>query len=851
MKRKMLSVFLCIAMMLIMLPLSLSANASAATAKKKSKLGFNMCVFPRWATNYTTDGKNTAADRLEEAEDVLAEGYVNQTFLAVDENFEKMMALCEKYDCQFWIGGSTFHSDRQTIENYVANVEEKIDRIIAAGQWDNFLGFWWDEPVWAHGQSNEDLYTMTKALYEKWGKRNYVVFAVGAFIDDYDADCDTIAASYTTYITDAGWDNYAHDVGDEAVAAQRANPDEYKSTNEKYGTNIKDAREYYRWTQSEFLEKFTNDVKVWFYPCTYKRTSNTTEKYCLDHMNFFNQLLMEQENPGGLTLYTYPTWSTVGLEELLPVKNLKTGKQKLFPDVEKWETFAKRQKELCQLYNVIEIEENPKIPFGHLNVTEVTENSITIQAEEGYSYSISGGEYKEVSEFKDLKPLTRYTISVRRDSDKQTKSFKVTTKAEKPYASGYNDNASYAMRIPKFISNYSSTFGYISTSLSRNESDTGPYLNDKDKASSNGFMPIKSFGDERFIKIATAGGDGNAVIDFSFGDEYKSTSDVGISEGVDTEKLTAFAIRVKITGGSADQLSIFDFYISSIKGQKRTDNAKNYPIRYYDIKTKEVSTLTYKYGINVTGNIDGWIIVPFDSYNDLDGDKATTNLESIKEKLEGFQIWMHEGSGCKHGGKSSSWTGKAWYIGDILYIEDETSFVKGRNQGFVGLPAVKDAPVAEKTDNSSKVEDDSSEKTETQSKTESESNRRPSLSVSSKTESVIDSESQISDNDSSDIVSSDIVSSNIASSEIISSSQIEGEQNSDDNYYGTQDNGDQIVYEYYIPTYVWYIVAAGVVLAVAGAVVLIVVLKKKKAKTAAAEPVAKTEKQDELTEASK
>ena len=72
----------------------------------KNKLGFSMCVFPSWADNYTTNGTNTAADRLEEAEDVLAAGYVNQTFIRVDENFEKMMALSKKYDCQFWIGAS-------------------------------------------------------------------------------------------------------------------------------------------------------------------------------------------------------------------------------------------------------------------------------------------------------------------------------------------------------------------------------------------------------------------------------------------------------------------------------------------------------------------------------------------------------------------------------------------------------------------------------------------------------------------------------------------------------------------------------------------------------------------------
>ncbi len=848
MKRKLLSVFLCAVMILTMLPLSLSVNVSAAT-KEKSKLGFNMCVFPRWADNYTTDGVNTAADRLEEAEDVLAAGYVNQTFLAVDENFEKMMALSEKYDCQFWIGASAFHSETRTIDNYIAGIEVTVNRIIAAGQWDNFLGFWWDEPVWAHGQSNEDLYTMTKALYEKWGKRNYIVFAIGAFIDNYGADCDTIAPAFTTYITDAGWDNYGQDVGDEAVAAQRADPDRFKKHNEKYGTNIKDGREYYRWVNSEMLEKFNHDVKVWFYPCTYLRTASTTEKYCLDHLNFFSDLLMQQENPGGLTLYTYPNWSTAALESFLPITNLKTGTQKLFPGVAKWETFAKRQKELCKEYSKIEIEENQEIPFGHLNVTEVTKSSITFQAEEGYSYSISGGEFKKANKFSNLEPYTRYTIMVRRDSDKKTKNFKIVTDPDKPYETGYNDKANYAMKIPSLIKNYSSTFGYIGSTISRNIDDTDFYKDEDGKYKSDGYMPIKIVDGERFIRIITRGGDGNAVINFAFGDEWRIKSDVGFSSGMSIKDPSAFAIRMKTTGGSNDQLSIFDFYISCINGQKRTDNAKNYPIKYYDIKTKKVSTLTYKGGINITGNIDGWLIIPFNAYNDLDGDAATTNLESIKAKMNAFQIWLHEGSGCKHGGSKSSWTDKNWYLGDILYIEDEDSFVKGRNAGFVGLPSVKDVPLAENTDDGPKAENTSSKINANSNgggqndESETESNRRPAISVSSKTDSDNDSQSQISDNGNDTTTTPGSVGD-----ENLGGPQDDALQSGDASGDGNQGSGGDIQYEYYIPTYVWYIVAAGVVLVAGAAVAVIVVLKKKKTKINADQPLEDAEKQEELTE---
>ncbi|MBQ7799888.1 MAG: hypothetical protein IJ370_05295 [Oscillospiraceae bacterium] len=823
MKKRLLSVFLTIAMIITMLPLSLAVDTKAA-GKEKSKLGFNMCVFPSWADNYTTNGVNTAADRLEEAEDVIAAGYVNQLFIRADENFEKMMELAEKYDCQFWIGASAFHSKLRTIENYLDSMEGTVNRIIAAGQWDNFLGFWWDEPVWAHNQSNEDMLTMTKALYEKWGKRNYIVYAVGAFIDNYGAECDTIAPAYTTYITDAGWDQYSQDVSDEGVAADRANPDKYKKHNEKYGTNIRDGREYYRWVQSELLEKFDHDVKVWFYPCTYMRATSTTEKYCLEHMNFFHELLMEQKNPGGLTLYTYPNWSTSALESYLPVINIKTGTQKLFPGIPKWEKFAARQKELCKLYNSIEIEENKEIPFGHLNVTEVTQTSISFQAEDGYSYSISGGSFSKANKFTNLEPYTRYTITVRRDSDKKTKNFKIVTNPDKPYVTGYNDKANFAMKIPAHIKNYSATFGYIATSLSRNIDDTDFYKNGDGKYSPDGFMPVKIVDGERFIKIVTSGGDGNAVINFAFGDQWRIKSTAGFSSGLTIKDPSAFAIRMKTTGGKDNQLSIFDFYISCIKGQKRTDNAKNFPIKYYDIKTKKVSTLTYKGGINITGNIDGWIIVPFNAYYDLDGDTSTTNLESIKAKMKEFQIWLHEGSGCKHAASKSSWADKAWYLGDILYIEGEDSFVKGRNAGFVGLPQIKDAPMSNNNNISSQIQSEISSKNESATASDSESepdgNRRPSLSVSSKPTDDTDNEGQTTSGEeqSSGVSGSDAPQ---GSDNQQGGGSTEGDSNSD---------GDgEILYEYYIPTYVWYIVGAGVLLAAVGAVVLVVLLKKKKA----------------------
>ncbi len=669
MKKKLLSIVLSVVLLATSLPTAALANGETAATENRT-LGLNFCNFSTWADNYTTDGTNTSADKLEEIEDVLAAGYVNQLFVSVDENFEAVLALCDEYDCDFWISPGTFLSDRQTIENYMANTEPKVDRIIAANAFDNFLGFWWDEPVWAHGMSNEELYTMTRALYEKWGKRNYIVFAVGAFIDNYGADCDTIAPQYTTYVTDAGWDNYSYDVRDSALTDESQN-NVFVNTNAKYGTNITNAQEYYRWIHSELLEKFDHDFYTWFYPCSYVNNTHTgpaDEDYCLAHLNFFNTLLSEQTKPGGLTLYTYASWSTPGIEQYLPVTNIATGEQKLFPDVAKWTIYANRVKELKTSFDSTALSTLSDVEFGNIDITNIDHDSITFRTVSGYEYSIDGGAtFTTTGEFAALNASTEYTIRVKRTADGVYKDFAVSTKSATPYASGFEDTASYAMKMPEQISYYTSTYGWISTYISRNADDTG-FL-----GSSGGYLHLKTINNERFIEVKNNNADGNSNVYLSFGDNDRATADKGISEGVTTDNLTAFAFRVKTSGGTEDQLSVFDFFING----KRTTNAATAPIKYLNKNTLEVTTLTYSSGINITGNIDGWVIVPFEAYQDLDGNSATTNLEWIKDNISNIQIWQHE-EGCSHGASSSSWDSKNWYVGDVMYVENVDTFVNCR-----------------------------------------------------------------------------------------------------------------------------------------------------------------------------
>ena len=668
MKKKLLSIVLSVVLMATSLPLVPLANGETAAAENRT-LGLNFCNFSTWADNYTTDGTNTAADRLEEIEDVLAAGYVNQLFVSVDENFETVLALCDEYDCDFWISPGTFRSDRQTIENYIANTELKVNRIIAANAFDNFLGFWWDEPVWAYDMSNEELLAMTRALYEKWGKRNYIVFAVGAFIDNYGADCDTIAPAYTTYVTDAGWDSYSYDVRDSALTDESQN-NAFLNANAKYGINVTTAQEYYRWVHSELLEKFDHDVYTWFYPCAYVNNTHTgpaDEDYCLAHLNFFNTLLSEQTKPGGLTLFSYASWSTPGIEQYLPVVNIATGEQKLFPDVAKWTTYANRVKELKASYDSTALSTLSNVEFGNIDITRVDHDSISFRTVSGYEYSIDGGTtYTTTGEFASLAASTEYTIRVKRTADGVYKDFAVTTRSATPYASGFEDSASYAIKMPENLRVYSSAYGWVDTTIARN-------IDDAAFTGGSGYLHLKNINNERFIEVKNNNADGNSNVYLSFGDNGRATSKKGISEGVAADNLTAFAFRIKTSGGTADQLSVFDFFING----RRTTNAATYPIRYLDKNTLEVTILNYNHGINIAGNIDGWVIVPFEAYQDLDGNTETTNFEWIRDNVSSIQIWQHE-EGCVHGASASSWDNKNWYVGDVMYVENADTFVNCR-----------------------------------------------------------------------------------------------------------------------------------------------------------------------------
>lgn len=764
----------------------LAPKAKAVDIEDDWTLGVNMWGFNSWANYYMADGKNnTAADKLREVEDVLAAGYLNHMFVSYDENFTKVLGLCKKYDVDVWVSSGFFYSYKQSIENYILNVEEKVNDIIEAGMWDNFMGFYWDEPF-LNGMTNEDFHLMTKTLFQKWGKRNYPIFSQMAFLGD--DKVEQVRTSSFEYVTDVSWDNYSYDVREIAKNDERQNA-QLKKNAETYGVPMETAEDYYRFIHDSLMKLIDHDVYVWFHPnawitSTYASLTNpdrADEGYCVGHLEFFLKLLSEQEHPGGITLYSYASWSFPGIEQYLEVPNLQTGEQLLYPEVEKWSEYSQDLKDMVKQFRTRKLTTITDGPFGHLNVLAKNDNSITIQAEKGYTYSINGGAFKSTTKFTGLAADTTYTITVKRTSDGKTKSFDVKTdKKGGVYNTGLNDTASYIMKIPSNVEAYTGTYGHISTNISRDRYDADYHKNKDGNYTTNGYIHIKKINGERFLEINNNGkGTANTNLNLCFGDEKRSTYDKGLSEGVYTDKLSAFAIRTKITGASRSSEMVIDATVSDV----RPRNADQYPILYVNKSTGKITELEYSGGIKLTGNMDGWIIIPFNAYLDLDENESTTNLAYIKDNIKSIQLWQ----------KSEDWDDIKWYVGDMFVLEDAEAFaVAQTGKTATEQPeASSSAPASDNT--SSKSNNDNSD---TSSKT---SSKAP-----------VSSSPEVDEN-----VSSDTQSDNIQS---------------DDDQNGSS---GEVEYEYYIPDYVWYIVAAGAVLVIVAVVVIIIVAKKKKAALAA------------------
>ncbi len=656
---------------------SYTANYTSPLKAYDGNLSLGIYHIPSGADNYLTDGVNTDADKLREFEDVLKQGYNNCVIISTidDALFVERIELCKKYNITFWLSTRLYEADKQSMSFYLSHQEYFVEIIKELDAWNLFLGFHWDEPLY-NGCTNSDLYEMTKALYLKWGKRTFPVFGLQETVDNFYGTATreiTLLESWATeYITDCGWDWYSMDPR-ESAQSNTSLQKYIANWNATWGSTATTADELYRYVHQNLVNKFEHDFNVWFFPAAiaYKgATGVIDEAQAQGHLEYFANLLSEQEYQGGLFVYGYETYSDrTGLHERLPVLN-SDGEQELCPDTDKWYDYAEDLQALKTKYDNTFVSRVNGVDETHFNVTDVYHDSIVYDAAAGFEYSIDGGSTWETDGvFSSLTAETEYTITVKDTIRDVTSTHSVTTTSTTPYASGNGDTGSYIIKMPSDSPVYSYFHGHISTSIART-------LDDSAFANASGYLPLKDIDGERYIEIRNNNAEGSFIITPTFGDANRSKFDMGISDRIDTSKLTAFALRIKTTGGTDDQLSVLSFSLNS------TEPSDVLSLPLVDAETGDVSYVEYNNGLKITGNIDGWLIIPFDAWADIDQLSSTTNKDWIAKYFNGFYFTTHEGE-CGHVGSSSWDNDKRLYLGDLLCIEDQTAFSNARKEAVL------------------------------------------------------------------------------------------------------------------------------------------------------------------------
>ncbi len=253
--------------------------------------------------------------------------------------------MVQEKGAQIWLAtgsNGVFFSKKETLSEYMKRIGNFVNKLKENEVWDSFIGFSYDEPLLKKYHTNQDLYDMTKALYEEYGKRNFVCFSgqevAGKKGNWNDPDGTLILESFATeYISDTGFDSYGYDFRSPSTPAMERR---YKALSETM-PDIHDAESYYNHFYSLLKDRMINkEAKIWYFPCTYKVNTwgafTSDEDYCIAHLKGFTDMLLKEKNSGGMMGYTFKSWSIKepGLDLLLSRHN---------PD--RWERFEE------ELYN--------------------------------------------------------------------------------------------------------------------------------------------------------------------------------------------------------------------------------------------------------------------------------------------------------------------------------------------------------------------------------------------------------------------------------------------------------------------------------------------------------------------
>lgn len=198
---------------------------------------------------------------------------------------------CKENGISGWIKtlGSFENGTDELKQSYKDNMISTAEAYKALGVWNVIEGFHFDEPLLK--LSGEQFRNLTKFLAETFPDKRIYPVCCNYEVRGYGPTNTYDAISYYNcgYITDIGYDNYG-------------------------SVDIETQREYIQRIKEQVGRK---DVRIWLFPTTFRQFAGTDEDYMIEHLNMYYDLLMEQENPGGLHMFSWGTYGTMtGFKEL-------------------------------------------------------------------------------------------------------------------------------------------------------------------------------------------------------------------------------------------------------------------------------------------------------------------------------------------------------------------------------------------------------------------------------------------------------------------------------------------------------------------------------------------------------
>ncbi|MBE6788414.1 MAG: hypothetical protein E7539_01990 [Ruminococcaceae bacterium] len=348
---------------------SVTSGGGVKVYKNPGDLGL-MCF--SLSMSSTTAYGNDAASRERYFKEVVNEGYFNQYILFTGDNLLKEAKIIAEAGGSFWLNAT---KSGDTVDNgldkYLQTLETAVKSLKDAGYGALLNGFFWDEPLLGNKISNEQYLTLTKAMYQKFGLRNFAVFATGEFTrlegNEDELDPSIMIGKITThgmqYLTDVGFDAYSVDVRE---GAPNGGDSQLAIWQKEISPGVVDGKSYYTEHRRLITERAGHPVNYWHFPCAWddglygglNGIKTADEGYWNAHLDFMAQDVLDYKYPGGLCIYTFRRVdedTRVCFERRMDLKN-EMGGWAVWSDVEKYTEYCKKLRSWCETFSSKRVE---------------------------------------------------------------------------------------------------------------------------------------------------------------------------------------------------------------------------------------------------------------------------------------------------------------------------------------------------------------------------------------------------------------------------------------------------------------------------------------------------------------